>query len=151
MCHLRMVDNQAFTKRRMSSDLIINAPPFLYLRQSNRLAFLFSPPPRFMLRNCPAECQESYRPHQNSIKVLTCSDFSENRCACTAVALCEGVSPPIFDTVRNLLQINACLLQYSHQFFPGRNPYQMRFELPSFANKFMAIDGRFMVKFLRQV
>ena len=28
MCHLRMLDNQAFTKRRMSSDLIINAPPF---------------------------------------------------------------------------------------------------------------------------
>ena len=28
MCHLRMVDYQAFTKRRMSSDLIINAPPF---------------------------------------------------------------------------------------------------------------------------
>ena len=26
MCHLRMVDNQVFTKRRMSSDLIINAP-----------------------------------------------------------------------------------------------------------------------------
>jgi len=26
-----MVDNQAFTKRRMSSDLIINAPPFFCL------------------------------------------------------------------------------------------------------------------------
>ena len=26
MYHLRMVDNQAFTKRRISSDLIINAP-----------------------------------------------------------------------------------------------------------------------------
>ena len=44
MCHLRTVDNQVFTKRRMSSDLIINAPPFLYLRQSNRLAFLFLRP-----------------------------------------------------------------------------------------------------------
>lgn len=28
MCHLRIVDNQQFTKRRMSSDLIINAPAF---------------------------------------------------------------------------------------------------------------------------
>ena len=28
MCHLRMVDNQEVTKRRMSSDLIVNAPPF---------------------------------------------------------------------------------------------------------------------------
>ena len=26
MCHLRMIDNQVFTKRRISSDLIINAP-----------------------------------------------------------------------------------------------------------------------------
>ena len=39
-----MVDNQEFTKRRMSSDLIINAPPFLYLRQSKWLAFLFLRP-----------------------------------------------------------------------------------------------------------
>ena len=38
------------------------------------------------------------------------------------------VSPPIFDTVRNLLQINACLWQYSRQFFPSRNPHQPRFE-----------------------
>ena len=38
------------------------------------------------------------------------------------------VSSSIFDTVRNLLQINACLLQYSRQFFPSRNPYQPRFE-----------------------
>ncbi len=67
MCHLRMVDNQAFTKRRMSSDLIINAPPFLYLRQSNRLAFLFSPT-RLALKNSPMECPESYRPHQNLLK-----------------------------------------------------------------------------------
>ena len=28
MCHLRMVDYQIFTKWRMSSDLIINAPPY---------------------------------------------------------------------------------------------------------------------------
>ena len=31
MCHLRMVDYQIFTKWRMSSDLIINAPPFFCL------------------------------------------------------------------------------------------------------------------------
>ena len=31
MCHLRMLYNQAFTKRRISSDLIINAPPFFLL------------------------------------------------------------------------------------------------------------------------
>ena len=29
MCHLRMLDNQAFIKVRMSSDLIINATLFL--------------------------------------------------------------------------------------------------------------------------
>ncbi len=38
----------------------------MYLRQSNRLAFWFSPP-RLTLKNRPAECPESYRPHQNSI------------------------------------------------------------------------------------
>ena len=31
MCHLRMFDNKVFTKQRMSSDLIINAPPFFCL------------------------------------------------------------------------------------------------------------------------
>ena len=84
----------------------------IYSRQSNRLAFLFSPP-RFTLKNRPMLCPENYRPHQNRIKQLSSSDFSETRCACTAVALCEGVSPPIFDTVHNLLQINARLLQYT--------------------------------------
>ena len=39
------------------------------------------------------------------------------------------MSPPIFDTVRNLLQINARLLQYSRRFVSSRNPYQTRFEL----------------------
>ena len=73
---------------------------------------------RFTLKNSSAECPESYRPHQNSIKLLTCSDFSENRCACTAVALCEGVSPPIFDTVRNLLQINAFFITIFPVVFP---------------------------------
>ena len=31
MCHLRMLYNKAFTERRMSSDLIINVPPFFCL------------------------------------------------------------------------------------------------------------------------
>ena len=69
MCHLRMVDNQVFTKRRMSSDLIINAPPFLYLRQSLRLAFLFSAP-QITLKKRSAECPGSYRPYQNRVKLL---------------------------------------------------------------------------------
>lgn len=43
------------------------------------------------------------------------------------------VSPPIFDTVRNLLQINACLLQYSPRFVPSSNPHQTRFKLRYFA------------------
>ena len=114
-------------KRRISFDSHKYAPPFLYLRQSTRLAF-FVFCPQFTLKNSPAECPKSYRPHQNSIKLLTCSDFFESTCACTAVALCEGVSPPIFDTARNLLQINACLLHYSRHFVPSRNPHQTRFE-----------------------
>ena len=102
----------------------------MYLRQSNRLAFLFSPQ-RLTLKNRPEECPKSYHPHPNRIKLLSSSNFSESTCARTAVALCEGVSPPIFDTVRNLLQINACLLHYSRQFLPSRNPHQTRFEPPS--------------------
>ena len=115
-----------------------NPPPFFFLRQSLRLAFLFSPS-QFTLKNRPAPCPESYHPHRNLVKLLTCSDFSKSTCACTAdlsrrsftktEALCEGVSPPIFDTARKLLQINACLLHYSRQFFPSRNPNQRRFEL----------------------
>ena len=92
--------------------LLQDFPPFLNLRQSNRLALLFSPP-QINLKNRPAACLESYRPHQIRVNLLTCSDFFETICACTAAALCEGVSTPIFDTVGNLLQINACLLQYS--------------------------------------
>jgi len=34
----------------------------LYLRQLNRLAFLFSPA-QITLKNSPAECPESYHPH----------------------------------------------------------------------------------------
>ena len=41
MCHLRMVDNQAFTKWRMSSDLIINVSEFK----------------GDVLRQCSDECQ----------------------------------------------------------------------------------------------
>ena len=41
------------------------------------------------------------------------------------------MSTPILDTVRNLLQINACLLQYFCRFVPTNNPYQTRCELPS--------------------
>ena len=47
-------------------------PPFLYLRQSNRLAFLFSPP-RLTLKNRPTSCPESYQPHKKRVKLLTCS------------------------------------------------------------------------------
>ncbi len=47
--------------------------------QSNRLAFLFSPP-RFILKNSPMEYPESYRPYPNNIKQLSCSDFSERTC-----------------------------------------------------------------------
>ena len=121
MCHLRMVDNQAFTKRRMSSDLIINAPPFLYLRQSNRLAFLFSPP-QITLKNCSAPCPESYQPHKKRVKLLTCSDFFEIPCVnsdfrhsaqpITNQRLFITIFPPVFfqaaihtrrDANRNLL------------------------------------------------
>ena len=66
-------------KQRMSFDSHKYAPPFLYLRQSNRLAFLFFPP-QFTLKNRPTECPASYRPHQNRIELLTCSDFSESTC-----------------------------------------------------------------------
>ena len=52
---------------------------FLYLRQSNRLAFLLSPP-RLTLKNSSAKCPESYRPHQNRAQLLSCSDFFENTC-----------------------------------------------------------------------
>ena len=44
------------------------------------------------------------------------------------------MSPPIFDTVRNLLQINACLLQYSRRFVSSCNPHQTRCEQKSFCN-----------------
>ena len=108
-----------------------NPPPFFFLRQSLRLAFLFSPP-QFPLKKRPAPCPKSYHPHPNSVKLLTCSDFFESTCACTAdlsrrsftktEALCKGVSPSKFDTVRNLLQINACLLHYSRHFVPSSNP-----------------------------
>ena len=112
----------------------------IYASQTDWL-FLFSPP-RITLKNRPTPCPGNYHPHPKRIKLLTCSDFSESTCACTAdlsrrsftktEALCEGVSPPIFDTARNLLQINAYLLQYSLQFFPSRNPYQPRYKLQSF-------------------
>ena len=46
---------------------LYNIELILYLRQSNRLAFLFSPP-RITLKNRPAECPESYRPHPKQYK-----------------------------------------------------------------------------------
>ena len=66
-------------KQRISFDSHKYAPPFLYPRQSNRLAFLFSPP-RFTLKNRSAECPESYQPHPNRVKLLSCSDFLETCC-----------------------------------------------------------------------
>ena len=53
-------------------------------------------------------------------------------CSVAQIFLKTPVSPSIFDAVRNLLQINACLLHYSRQFFPSRNPNQTRCELQSF-------------------
>ena len=103
--------------------------------------FLFSPP-RFTLKNSPAECPESYRSHPIRVKLLSCSDFSEACCACTAVALCEGVSPPIFDTARNLLPINASLLQYFCHFVPTNNPHQTRFEPQSFVFLYSSLKSR---------
>ena len=45
MCHLRMLDNQVFTKLRMSSDLIINAPLFLPKKwRMKTLHFVCLPP-----------------------------------------------------------------------------------------------------------
>ena len=44
MCPMRMAVFQELTKTENSSDSAFYAPPFLYPRQSNRLAFLFSPP-----------------------------------------------------------------------------------------------------------
>ena len=41
---MRMAVFQELTKTENSSDSAFYAPPFLYPRQSNRLAFLFSPP-----------------------------------------------------------------------------------------------------------
>ena len=106
-------------------------PPFFVYTPVNLTGFLFSPP-QITLKKCLAACPESYQPRLIWVKLLCCSDFLESRCACIAVALCEGVSTLILDTVRNLLQINACLLQYFLYFVPSRNPYQARCEPPSF-------------------
>ena len=41
--------------------------------------FLFSPT-KFTLKNRPMLCPGNYHPHPKRIKLLTCSDFSENCC-----------------------------------------------------------------------
>ena len=60
---------------------------------------------------------------------------SVKNCSPAQIFLRRPVSTPILDTARNLLQINTCLLQYFRHFVSSRNPYQTRFELPSFVIK----------------